>query len=330
MSNNTVKQAPASRLARNKTPARKKIPLFYIILLSVVALAACAVIIANLYIRTLLTDYESAQPKYEAERLFQQYFGSPNFEALIDKSGYTLQDGETLENAVAYFTDLTAGGDLSYIRVTSAFEEQADALVYMVKSNGVNIAKMTLVPSGEETKHGNALYTEGGIMLIRRNRPTPTPAPTPEPTPVTTTEPTPPPTDEPVQYSDKLQRQYSTYVLDAIKTLSLRFRNSATKGEALAYYEPGSEIYNRIDDTDVEHNLVYHNYEFSDEIADEFVELDSGAFSCRVRFSLRMSRTGRPSITEDVDYTLYLRPSEKGKPLIYEQFVTVAAPGEDT
>ena len=52
----------------------KKLPKFYLVLIICWAIALALLAVALLVIRTYLADYESVQPKYVAEEVFENYF----------------------------------------------------------------------------------------------------------------------------------------------------------------------------------------------------------------------------------------------------------------
>jgi hypothetical protein len=316
----------------------RKFPVFYAILAAFILLAAAAVAVANTYINERLREFESAQPYHIAESMLRTRFAGQDFASLISESGYILSDGETLEDAVGYFTGLSSNGDLSYFMATSAFEERADAVVYIVRAGSVNIAKLTLFPSGETTKHGHTLYAPGGIMLIRKDRPAP-PDPGNDISPDIDASPdtdidaipdidhdldqTPSPEPHaPITYSEELQAKHSKFVIEALRRFTMLSRSieEYPRANVLTYYEPGSAIYKKI--SVIEPWLVPPSrYSFEDIVADEFVELEDGAFSCRVRFTFKYRVTGKNG--EDfVDYTLFLRPNAAGKYLVYDQHLT--------
>jgi hypothetical protein len=288
--------------------ARKKKRVFWRVYAAAVALFVIAAVIVNVYISARLSEYESAQPKHAAQAVFEKYFANPDFAALLEQTDYTLAEAETFENAVDYFTARTSGGQLRLTSATNTFEERRDSLVYVVKAGDVSIAKFTLVPSGQTTKHGSVLYTEDTLTLIRRERPAP---PTPPPPP-------------PVVYSEALQAEYGDYALAAAETFSKRSRLQATRAQALAYCEPGSQVAQRISSLESWANQRYDSYGFESEIADEFLELSDSAFSCRVRFNFRMKKRGQEDVIDVVDCTLYLRKNAKGQYRVFAQYNTGA------
>jgi hypothetical protein len=286
---------------------RKHLPVFWLAFICVFAVLAVTVAIINIYIHSRLSEYESAQPMYLAQSVFDEYFANPDFETLIEKTGYVLSYAETQADAVNYFKTAAANGEISFTQVTSAFEAQEDALVYIVRAGNVNFAKLSLVPTGETTKHGSVLYELGELMLIRRERPEPV---LPEEKTV------------PVYYSAELQAQYETFVLEAIRAYAKQA--VAQSGvTALKYYEPGSDPYKRLGRIDV-YTEKWVRYSLENESASEFRELENGVFSCRVNYTARLKATGREDELHTEDYTLFLRPNAAGKYLIYAQYVTGA------
>jgi LmbE family N-acetylglucosaminyl deacetylase len=292
---------------------RKQVPLFWKIFAVVAAAALLALAAVNIYIRGRLAEYEAAQPKYVAQVAYDRYFAQPDFGELMDLSGYELAPGESRDDVIAYFSALFATGHTEYVQVTSAFESNPEALAYVVIANGVNAAKFTLVPSGQRTKHGSVIYAPGELMLIRRQRPAP-----PEQDPAAAA--------SLAEYSGELQAKFSLYVITAAKMYSLRSRSKAPTEAVLPYYEPGTDIYERIRKLSYGYEQVYDSYHFDGVLADEFTELGGGAFSCRVRYDFVMTKDGKSDYVDRVDYRLYLRPDENGKHLIYGQHVTGMSP----
>jgi hypothetical protein len=280
---------------------------FWLVFICVFAVLTLAVAVINVYIHSRLSEYESAQPMYLAQSVFDEYFASPDFNALLDEAGYVLSYAETRSDAADYFKSAAENGEISFTQVTSAFEARTDALVYIVRAGSVNIAKFTLIPTGETTKHGSVLYELGELMLIRRERPEPV---------------LPEEKTMPAYYSAELEQEYGPFVLDAIRAYAKQaYAQSGVS--ALKYYEPGSDPYKRLGRIDVyTERWVKHSIE--NETAGEFRELDGGAFSCRVSYTVRLKASGRADEINTEDYTLFLRPNAAGKYLIYAQYVTGA------
>jgi LmbE family N-acetylglucosaminyl deacetylase len=297
-----------------------KIPLFYRVVIAVFIVATGVVIGVNVYIKDRLREFEAAQPYHVAAAMFDKYFLNPDFAALIAESGYVLRDGESLDNAVNYFSELANGGNLDFSLAVSTFEEQEEAIAYIVRAGDVNIAKLTLVPSGETTKHGHLLYADGGIMLVRRDRPEP-PAADVEPISYDVDD---LPQSPIIIYNQELQAEHSDFVIAAMKEFVKHSCSVQNKYLLLPYYEPGSNIYATIQAITLGYRAP-DNYSFGDVRADEFQDLEDGAFSCRVTFTFNYQLDGA-SAEEPVDYTLFLRPNANGKYLIYDQYLTALVP----
>jgi hypothetical protein len=292
-----------------KEAARRKSP-YWGICAVVFVCVAIAFALVNVYINLRLSEYEGALPERVAEHTFDRFFAAPDFESLLDVSHYELADGETRENALSYFNAVLGGGETSFAEVSSAYAESPDAKVYIVKSGERNFARFTIVPSGAVSAHGSALYALDNVDLIRRERPLPEVVPPPEPS-------LPP-------YSFVLQEIFSDSVIEAVKAYTRNSRNELSVGVTLKYYEPGSDIYVRIQELVQGLQKHYETYEFEGETADEFLELENGAFSCRVRYNVRYKKRGESDLVDKLDLTVKLRPNADGKYLIYEQYITGA------
>ena len=146
----------------------KKMPKFYIILIVcwILALSALAVLLIN--VRAYLENYESVQPKYLAQDVFDEYFREPDFKAMIEFSDLNKSKYETNEMLASYLTELTEGKKLSYHNVSSGLD--LDVSKYTVKytedGKDIKIASFQLEKSGEKSEKGFDKYALSGFELF--------------------------------------------------------------------------------------------------------------------------------------------------------------------
>ena len=156
---------------------------FYRVYFGLVALALVAIAVGTLWLRGVLRDYESAQPKYVAEDV-GKLFENADYEAIynVDTSAAQFAGGDEtlyLDN----LKQLTAGKRVEW---TPAFSADKNERKYNVNLDGERFATFTLVPSGQTTARGNTLWKLGSVTtLVQLQQATPTPEPeaTPEPEP---------------------------------------------------------------------------------------------------------------------------------------------------
>lgn len=156
---------------------------FYRVYFALVALALVAIVVGTLWLRGVLRDYESAQPKYVAQDV-GKLFENADYEAIynVDTSAAQFAGGDEtlyLDN----LKQLTAGKNVEW---TPAFSANKDERKYNVNVDGERFATFTLVPSGQTTARGNTLWKLGSVTtLVQLQQATPTPEPeaTPEPEP---------------------------------------------------------------------------------------------------------------------------------------------------
>ncbi len=92
-------------------------------------------------INVLLSEYEASQPKYEAERVFNENFKAFDAASYLEKIDDDVFGNETKENVARYLSEKTEGKQLSYYSVSSDSE---DTVTYSVKAGEVKIAAFQL------------------------------------------------------------------------------------------------------------------------------------------------------------------------------------------
>ena len=118
---------------------------FYRVYFALVALALVAIVIGTLWLRGVLKDYESAQPKYVAGDV-GRLFENADYEAIynVDTSAAQFEGDEAL-----YLDNLRQLTDGKRVEWTPAFSANKDERKYNVNLDGERFATFTLVPSGQ-------------------------------------------------------------------------------------------------------------------------------------------------------------------------------------
>ncbi|MBE6538274.1 MAG: hypothetical protein E7671_02270 [Ruminococcaceae bacterium] len=147
---------------------KKKMPRFYLVLIICWAVALTLLGTALLIVRSYLADFESTQPKYVAEEVFEKYFSGADFEAVLAFSAENGSAFESNETLAAYLMELISGKELSYHSISSGMD--LDSSKYIVKYSeevgDVKIASFTLEKTGEKSKKGFAKYALSDIELF--------------------------------------------------------------------------------------------------------------------------------------------------------------------
>ena len=154
---------------------------FYRVYFALVALALVAIAIGTVWLRGVLKDYESAQPKYVAEDV-GQLFKNADFDAIYnyDTSAGQFEGGDK----ALYVDNLKQLTDGKTVEWTPAFSANKDERKYNVNLEGERFATFTLVPSGQTTARGNTLWRLGSVTtLVELQQATPEPEPEATPAP---------------------------------------------------------------------------------------------------------------------------------------------------
>lgn len=133
---------------------------FYRIYFPLVALAVVGILIGCHYLRGFAADYEAAQPVHVADQVGQRFLDA-DYDGLydLDTSAQAVSGGDRAFY-VQSLRDVTAGGVIEW---SEGIASGTDELQYVVTLNGSRFATFTLVPSGETTAHGNALWRLGTV-----------------------------------------------------------------------------------------------------------------------------------------------------------------------
>ena len=151
---------------------------FYRVYFILVILALAGIFAGNVWLRDLLSDYESAQPVYVAEEV-AALFERSQYDKLyaLDTSAEQIAEGDE-----AFYVDslseLTRGKTIDW---AETFSSEEDVHKYAVTLDGDRFATFTLVPSGQTTGRGNRLWELDSVTTLVELQQPETPEPEPEP-----------------------------------------------------------------------------------------------------------------------------------------------------
>ena len=133
----------------------KKLPLFYKIYFSVIAVVLVATVIGLWWLWGVLKDYEESQPKHVADAIFEKYYTSGDFSALAAKCA---EDNpfESADVISKYLNDNYKGAEM-----TCTSGAMKDGLpTYIVKVGDYKVSSFTLKEK-EKNSRGWEMYEEG-------------------------------------------------------------------------------------------------------------------------------------------------------------------------
>ncbi len=133
----------------------KRIPLFYCIYFAILLFLILAIHISMIFVNDYLADYEAAQPEYEAQRVFDAYYGKEGFTALLERSAPALTPYETKDAVQRYLNEFTADKEITYSEITTGLDS---SIRYIVKAGDIKFSAFTLKQSKKTTEKGFPLY----------------------------------------------------------------------------------------------------------------------------------------------------------------------------
>lgn len=134
----------------------KRFPLFYCIYFLCIALFLTALYVSLGVVREYLADYESAQPQYEAQRVFDKYYSAGSYTGLLEICDANYSEFEKADAVISYLNDYTKDKEITYNSISSGLDSD---IKYIVKADGVKFSSFTLTTSDITTPKGVPLYT---------------------------------------------------------------------------------------------------------------------------------------------------------------------------
>ncbi len=120
------------------------------------------------------------------------------------------------------------------------------------------------------------------------------------------------------KYDESMREVHEAYVLEGMKMYARRIQNDASFSECKPYFEPGTDVYERIRKNPASFVWDHDGYSFADEWTGEYYMYSDGVFRCHVKFNHILHKKGKPDHPDPVDLILYLRVGEDGVYRIYD------------
>ena len=139
---------------------KKKIGLFYIILLCFLLFLLAAVLIVRFaLLRPWLVRFEASQPKHTSQEVFAELFSPADWGRVYDLSGV---EGDR-EDFVRWMEELTRGQELTMVETSAGLSGNRR---YIIKSGTDNVAAFTL--AGVEEGKSTTWQLESVELLLGR------------------------------------------------------------------------------------------------------------------------------------------------------------------
>ena len=142
--------------AAKKGGKRFRFPYFYAVLLIIVLTALTVLFMALNLLRDWLADYESAQSKYIAQEVFEEYYSPLDLPKLLERTEYTLSPAEDADDLAAYLSALIGNSEITYRKVSTGLDENTEK--YVVEADGKKFSEFYLTVSEDKSKYGTPLY----------------------------------------------------------------------------------------------------------------------------------------------------------------------------
>lgn len=114
----------------------------------------------------------------------------------------------------------------------------------------------------------------------------------------------------------ELAEQYGNYVVEATEKYATWMADDGYFGMVAAYFEPNTETYRYIRETEVSFVWDHDRYDFSDAKATDFCQYSDTVFTCRVQVTQNLYLAGQEPYHDYIDLTLCMHKVD-GKYLVY-------------
>ncbi len=141
---------------------KKRFPIFYIVYFVCIAIVVALVHYGLGIVKEYLADYESAQPQYEAQRVFEKYYTDGSFDELVAMCEITVSPYETKDAVIRYLSEFTKDKEITYSAITTGLDT---SIRYIVKADDIKFSSFTLYESEKKTDLGFTLYEASDFEL---------------------------------------------------------------------------------------------------------------------------------------------------------------------
>lgn len=147
---------------------KHRFPIFYAILVLFIVLAVVAIEFAIGKVTDYLADYESAQPKYVAEDIFNKYYKNYDFDSLVTLSGVKIPEFESKESLVKYLHSLYDGCEMTYhsgVSEDKKSESDIVTLTYEVEFGSSAVSSFSLKSGDNKSTYGFEIFEPDQFTL---------------------------------------------------------------------------------------------------------------------------------------------------------------------
>lgn len=139
-----------------KRNQKRRIPVFYIVYLSVLAAVILLIIVSLGILSSRLAEYEAVQPKHIAGEVFDRYFSpSVDYSALLSDAVYD-SGTSTVAEITEHLKNEIGNKEITYSLGSSSDD---DTITYIVKAGNIKFAAINLQTSPDVvTEHGYKTY----------------------------------------------------------------------------------------------------------------------------------------------------------------------------
>lgn len=158
-------EAPSSPSGVRVRAAREKkrgIPVFYIVYIAFVVLFIGAVCVGLVFLNSMLAEYESVQPRYKAEEIFNEYFAEPDIAELIEMSSTQYAAFESQDKIIEYLDGQIKDKEITYSE--SSVKDENGNRAYNVLCGDARFAIFSIGESEEVSEHG---FTKFGLKDVK-------------------------------------------------------------------------------------------------------------------------------------------------------------------
>ncbi len=141
---------------------KKKLPVFYTVLISLILLAALLIGIVLNLLWDFLYAYESFLPKYVAREVFMEYFGADTYQSLFDLGIVKTGRFEGANEFNEYMHTLLDGKELQHYELTTGNPREKQ---YRVRTSEKRIGDIYLRKSGQQGNWGQEIWEFDRIEL---------------------------------------------------------------------------------------------------------------------------------------------------------------------
>lgn len=110
-----------------------------------------------------------------------------------------------------------------------------------------------------------------------------------------------------VVYHDALREQYAEQMIHVAQLYAAYVQKDGTFGSFSKYFDSSTTLYQNIREVPNYFVWAHNGYSFKDVEASEFYAYDDNTFSCRIKFTHLLHKTGYEDFVDAFDSTFYLR-----------------------